>query len=120
MPKDPNAMFGAAVTVASVFAGFLIASKSILLSLQGRPIFGALRQSGYLTDFINYLREGINASVVLIVFSMGAFFVDDFELRHATPYGEELFYSAWIFCGGAALFTYWRASRILFKLLRHA
>jgi hypothetical protein len=120
VPGDANALFGAAVTVASVFAGFLIAAKAILLSLKDSAVFGALRQSGYLADFISYLREGINMSVLLVILTMCAFFIDFSILNARFQDGDKWFYTIWIFVSAATLFTYWRVSNCLFKLLRHA
>jgi hypothetical protein len=75
-PSVGDALFGAAVTVASVFGGFLVASKTVILGLKDSPIFEKLRHSGYMGVFIGYLREGINASVLLVILSMAGFFLN--------------------------------------------
>jgi hypothetical protein len=116
-PREGEALFGAAVTVASVFGGFLVASKAVVLSLKGSAIFEKLRASGYMDLFLGYLKEGINASILVVVFSMVGFFI---ELGPLAPFSSKAFCFAWIFTSLAALLTYWRVSNLLFKMLRHA
>lgn len=65
-PSNADALLGAAVTVASVFGAFLVASKAVLLSLKDSDIFTKLREASYMDVFISYLKEGINASVVYL------------------------------------------------------
>ena len=120
LPSDSGGLFGAAVTVASVFGGFLIAAKAILLSLKGGKIFAALRRSGYLDTFVGYLRGGINASALMIVISITSFFIDFSTINLTYPFAERLFYAGWISVSLLALFTYWRVSNNLFKLLTHS
>jgi hypothetical protein len=116
-PRNPDALLGAAVTVASVFGAFLLASKAVLISLKDSEIFTKLRDTGYMNVFIACLKEGINASVVLVIISMLGFF---FEPNKTPPLLVEAFYLTWMFAGLTSLLTYWRVSNLLFKMLKHA
>ena len=115
-PDKGDALFGAAVTVASVFGGFLVASKAVILGLKDSAIFEKLRESSYMDVFIGYLRVGINASIGLVVISMIGFFL---EQDSVAPLLVKVFCFFWLLTGLIALLTYWRVSNLLFKMLKH-
>jgi hypothetical protein len=117
-PTQTDAMLGAAVTVASVFAGFLIGSKALLLSLKDSNVFRRLQEAGYMSVFIGYLKEGINSSVSFVAISMLGFFVNPIPV-YASYRLPEIFSTIWIASGVIALFTCQRVSHLLFKMLRH-
>ncbi|UWU75949.1 hypothetical protein N2603_39450 [Bradyrhizobium huanghuaihaiense] len=116
-PANPDGLFGAAATVASIFASFLGVSKAIILTIKGTPTFKILEQRNYTPILFSYLRDGIFASVLFASCSIVGFFVDhDSVLWQHHLF--KMFQIVWIFAGTLSLLTYVRITNILFKLLR--
>jgi len=115
---DPDSLFGAAATVASIFASFLGVSQAIILSIKGTESFRILDKLGYGNVLFSYLREGIIASIAFASLSIVGFFVEQEYITHALIF--EYFKIAWVFFAVAALLTYVRVTNLLFKLLRHS
>jgi hypothetical protein len=63
-PEAPDGLFGAAATVASVFASFLGVSKAIILTIKGTQTYKALEKAHYTETLFQYLKSGIYASVI--------------------------------------------------------
>ena len=120
-PVSADGLFGAAATVASVFASFLGVSKAIILTIKGGKTYRALERKGYVNDLFSYLAWAIRAAVVFAALSIVGFFIfssaDSIILfGHASM--RNIFKLAWIFSGVLALLTYIRIGNVLFKLLK--
>lgn len=116
-PASPDGLFGAAATVASVFASFLGVSKAIILTIKGTETYKFLERAKKTDDLFGYLRTGIYASVAFAALSIFGFFVD-----HNSVIGKyhwfEIFCLTWVAAGMLALFSYIRITHILFRLLK--
>jgi hypothetical protein len=116
-PAAPDSLFGAAATVASVFASFLGVSKAIILTIKGTQTYKLLEKHHYTETLFRYLRSGIYASVAFASLSIVGFFVN----HTATIKGYllfDMFCFTWVIFGSLALFTYIRIANILFRLLK--
>lgn len=116
-PMNPDGLFGASATVASVFASFLGVSKAIILSIKATDFYKILAQKGYTSELFSYLRSGIFASVLFASLSILGFFVSKEALMHGIKL-YSIFSMVWIFAGALSLLAYIRVTNILFKLLR--
>ncbi len=115
--KSPDSLFGAAATVASIFASFLGVSKAIILTIKGSETYRALKEAELVGVLFSYLRAGIFASVAFAALSILGFFVS----QDATIGDHKifcLFELCWIFAAVLAMCTYLRISLILFKMLQ--
>jgi hypothetical protein len=116
-PATPDALFGAAATVASVFASFLGVSKAIILTIKGTQTYKALEKAHYTETLFRYLKAGIYGSVIFASLSIVGFFID-----HNTLIKGYSLYSGfclvWVASGSFAVFTYMRIANILFRLLK--
>jgi hypothetical protein len=116
-PKTPDSLFGAAATVASVFASFLGVSKAIILTIKGTKTYQILERANYTHLLFAYLRAGIYSSVLFSSLSILGFFIhNDSEVGGHQIYN--MFCLLWVAAGASALFTYMRIANILFRLLR--
>lgn len=118
-PEKPEGLFGAAATVASVFASFLGVSKAIILSIKNSEVYKLLVKTGHTDALFGHLKSGIFTSVVFAGLSILGFFISPDRL----VYGHKLFQIFeffWILFAALSLFTYLRISNILFKLLKSA
>ena len=116
-PDNPDSLFGAAATVASVFASFLGVSKAILLTIKNTRTFQKLEILGFADRLFGFLKAGIFTAVVFASLSLLGLFVT----RDKSVLGIDIYTSfqgVWFFCGAAALLTYLRITNILFKLLK--
>src|SRR5947209_1013946 len=75
-PPAPDGLFGAAATVASVFASFLGVSKAIILTIKGTQTYKALEKAHYTETLFRYLKTGIYTSVMFASLSILGFFID--------------------------------------------
>jgi hypothetical protein len=114
-PKTPDGLFGAAATVASVFASFLGVSKAIILTIKGTKTYRILERANYTYLLFTYLRAGIYSSVIFASLSILGFFIEKTSEIGGHPI-YNLFCSLWVAAGAAALFV--RIANILFRLLR--
>lgn len=118
-PMSPDGVFGAASTVASIFAGFLGVSQSIILTIKDTPLFKAIKARGYDKEMFSYLRAGIVGSSVFTALSLGGFFIND----HTAIMGHIIlndFHLTWIGFATYAFLTFFRMTSLLFKMLRHS
>src|SRR5579859_4640056 len=63
-------------TVSSVLAGFLGSATAILFSIRGARVIKKLEAAGYFGDLIHYLISAIACSLILLVLSVGGFFIE--------------------------------------------
>ncbi len=118
-PTNPDGLFGAAATVASVFASFLGVSKAIILTIKNTDTYAALKKLGHTDTLFGHLKGGIAASVTFAGLSILGFFVS----HDKVIYGQVLFHLfefAWVAFASLSLFSYVRITNILFKLLKIA
>lgn len=116
-PENPDNLFGASASVASVFASFLGVSKAIMLSIRDSRAYKALVKTGHIEALFDYLRSGIVSSIIFAALSIVGFLADKkAEVRGYNLFG--LFQFGWLFFATLSVFTYLRISNILFKLLK--
>lgn len=118
-PASPDGLFGAAATVASIFASFLGVSKALILTIKGTETFKILSSRGYTGMLFSYLADGIFASVLFASCSIIGFFIDHDTIT-INHHLFKIFEMVWVFAGALSLLTYVRISHILFKLLKIA
>jgi hypothetical protein len=118
-PPAPDGLFGAAATVASVFASFLGVSKALILTIKNTETFKILKERGYAVELFSYLRDGIFSSVFFASLSILGFFIDHTAMIHGKNL-YSIFSMMWVFAGALSLFAYIRISNILFKILKIA
>jgi len=116
-PPSPEGLFGAAATVASVFASFLGVSKAIMLTIKNTEIYNSLKKLNYTDALFGYLRIGIICSVIFAALSIFGFFVDRDKALFDINIGQA-FSAIWICFGALSFFTYLRISNIIFKILK--
>ena len=118
--SDSLSLFGAAATVASVFASFLGVCKAIILTIKDGPVWIALRESGYSDLLFSYLASGIRSAVLFAGLSIAGFFIlplPSSEIYFGLTW-TGLFKILWVWSGFFALLTYVRVGSIFFKLLK--
>ena len=101
-------MLSALVSLGGIFAGFLATVKTLLLTMD-RVVMRRLRESGYISDLLLYLKEGIYSSLILCLVAMIGFnsAISDPE-NHAALLFSVLFF---------ALLALYRIARISMALL---
>lgn len=114
-PPDPTGLFGAAATVASVFAGFLGASKAIILTMKGNEAVKRLTDLGYTALLYLYLAHGVVGAVGFAFISVVGFFIYSNQPSHQVIC---LFEASWIALAAFSLASYYRITSIIFKLLQ--
>jgi len=120
-PPSPDGLFGAAATLASIFASFLGVSKAIILSIKSTETYKVLQKLNYTDVLYKYLKAGIIASVTFAGLSILGFFIGINPGKTILGYSVPgVLKALWIWFGILALCTYVRITGILFKLLKVA
>lgn len=116
LPDTIPSLLSAIITVAGVAIGFLITAKSILISIDDRPIVERLKAAGIYKDVITYIRSAIRWSFLLTILSCIALLFrygteTEWDRNHAI--GTAI----WIWSAVGALLSYLRISRIWYTIL---
>jgi len=118
-PKNPDALFGATATVASVFASFLGVSKALILSIKETPTYKVLKKLNQTNRLFSFLKAGIWSAVVLAALSILGFFISHEASVYKIPWFT-IFAGFYIFSSALSLFLFGRVTNIFFKLLNQA
>ena len=120
-PKFPVAadaapsLFSAIISIAAIAVGFLATAKSILLSIDSRPIIAKLRAAGYYDTLIDYLMGAAFWSLTLAGASIVCFLAD---LKSEELWWHRWMFAFWIFTMFTAGATCHRVVHIFGKILR--
>jgi hypothetical protein len=116
-PSSADGLFGTAATVASVFAGFIGAAGAIILTIKDTELYKLLVKSGHMGDIISYLAVALFVATGLAALSLAAFFVPTASENHPL---RPAYLTVWIFVACLSFCTFYRASRIIFLLLKQS
>ena len=64
LPETLKELFPVVISISAIAVGFLATAKSILLSLEDRPVIRHLKELGGYNDLIQYLLTAVNWSLV--------------------------------------------------------
>lgn len=115
VPADAApSLFSAIISVAAIAVGFLATAKSILLSIDNKPIIVGLKATGHYKTLIDYLMGATLWSFILAGMSVVCFLAD---LRTPADWHRWVFafWAFTIFTAGAACY---RVIHIFGKILR--
>jgi hypothetical protein len=119
-PSTLPDLFAAVISVGAIAIGFLATAKTILISLNDRPVIQKLRTTGYYRWVVGYILEAINWSFAMTLMSAAGL------LMTFAPAGQEqdlwhgLFLAVWATSLAGAALSYFRVVRVLSKVLRQA
>jgi len=117
-PEALPTLLSAVVTIGGVAVGFLATIKSILLTIDDKPIIHRVKNAGLYVPILDYLRAAFFWSFALTVVSAAALFTD---YKGLTFWGR--WYAAgtavWLFVAVAAILSYYRASAIWYTILKN-
>lgn len=114
-PRDEKEFLSAAISIGSIFTGFIATAKAILAALPGDSVMRKLRSSGYIKNAVSYLTEGLYACLLLSVYSVAGFFL----LKIESPSLEAWYTSIWIFFAVYAFLSFHRIASILSRILQY-
>jgi hypothetical protein len=106
-------LFSAVISVAAIAVGFLATAKSILLSIENKPIIADLKAHGRYSTLIDYLMCATKWSFFLAVMSITCFLAD---LK--TPYWHRWLFAFWVFAMFSTGASCFRVIHIFGKILR--
>jgi len=107
-------LFSAIVSISAITVGFLATAKSILVSIDDKPIIANLKRLGMYDRLITYLLSAIYWSFALAVVSSVCFIVD---LKNPVWWHPWLLF-LWLFVLVTAGFTCFRVIHLFGKILR--
>jgi hypothetical protein len=123
-PASVKDLFGGVINVCAIAIGFLGAAKSILLSIDDKPIVRQLRDVGAFDKVIRYSMNAVNWSFALAA-GTGVVLLLDIGAPAGSPgtaTSAPKAYSPWVFCVWFGLLVvaslaYYRIIRIFSNLL---
>lgn len=98
-----------AITMASIFMGFLVTAKSILLGLQ-TPQFRIIRNSPFFALLLKYLKAAIYCSLFYSCICLAGFFYTS-DAVWKTP--------VWVYMTGVTILTFLRVFRVFMVLISY-
>ena len=102
------------ITVSSIAVGFLAASKSILISLDDKPVMKNLKKVGHYERLIQFFITAIYACFFLTLFSCGLLLID----LTALNWWKELAIATWLFVAVFSTIACFRTINLFSKILR--
>ena len=117
-PATLPVLLSAVVTIGGVAVGFLATIKSILLTIDDKPIMGRIKDGGLYIQIVDYLRAAFFWSFALTILSAFALFIDyqklsEWSAAHAAGT------AAWLWVATSAGLSYYRVSSIWYTVLKH-
>jgi hypothetical protein len=119
-PSTLHDLFAAVISVGAISVGFLATAKTILISLNDRPVIKKLRESGYYRWLVEYIVEAINWSFAVAALSAGGLLLRFAKEGTDQSWEHALFLTIWWFGLAGAGLAYFRVVRVLGKVLRQA
>ncbi len=107
-------LFGSVITLAGVAVGFLLTTKTILLSIGDRWIIRRAKEAGAYSLLVEYLIDATKVCfAVAVITPLWLIAGPD-----TVPYGFDIFLSCWIGLVFAGISATYRVLRILFQVMR--
>lgn len=113
LPETLKELFPVVISISAIAVGFLATAKSILLSLEDRPVIRHLKELGGYNDLIQYLLTAVNWSLIASVVS--AVFLLLLPKRETWWYVDS--FAIWAFVTVTAVLTCYRVIRIFSRIL---
>lgn len=113
-PVDEKEFLAAALSLAAILTGFITTAKAILAALPSDSVMQHLRRSGYLEDLLAYLADALYGCLLFSMYCLLGFFLLD-STRPPVP---QWFAVSWIGLGTFAGLSFYRISRLLFRVIR--
>ncbi|MDH0848303.1 hypothetical protein N5D66_10185 [Delftia tsuruhatensis] len=114
-PRDEKEFLGAAISVGSIFTGFIATAKAILAALPNDSLMERLRESGYIKDLASYLTQALYGCLSFSVYGMAGFFF----LEQQSPSLGKFYAIGWIFLAIFSLTAFHRVASLLIKIISH-
>ena len=108
---DENALLSllsSTLTLSGILIGFLATNKAILISMNS-PIIESLKESGYITELVQYISHAINSNIIFCIINILGYFLD---VGSYYPY-------LWLFFLTLSIFSFLRVTNISLKLLKY-
>lgn len=102
------------ITISSIAVGFLAASKSILISLDDKPVVQNLKKVGHYGRLIGFFITAIYACFFLTLFSSGLLLIEFKQLN----WWKEVAIAMWIFMAVLSTVSCLRIINLFSKILR--
>lgn len=109
--KSLDTLFTTLISISSIMMGFMLTSKSILFSIQDNDAVRRLKSSDGYQCLIRYILDSIHSCLLLAVYSGVCLF-------HGVTIDNTYLMSLLIFAISYAALSFYRSSRIFYKLLR--
>ena len=118
IPETASNLLAAVVSAGGIAVGFLATAKSILISIDEKPIIQRMKDAGIYRRVLGYMREGIKCSFILTIFSAAALIVSFKDLKADTwTTWHRLGVALWIGFAVAAVLSYVRIAKIWYTVL---
>jgi hypothetical protein len=98
----------AALTLGAILTGFLATAITIILALEDLPVMSRLRETGYIKEILDYLREAIWLCFAFSIWNIVGFFVAPSAVWFSV---------VWMFLAIASAVAFKRFTGIMFKIL---
>lgn len=117
LPGTIPQLLSAVVSVGGIAVGFLTTAKSILISIDDKPIIARIKAvPGLYARIVGYLRSSIRWSLFVALISAAALVVDYSNIeKWTTPYAIGT--ALWLFVATGAVLSYVRVSRAWYALM---
>jgi len=109
--KSLDTLFTTLISISSIMMGFMLTSKSILFSIQDNDAVRRLKSSDGYQCLIRYILDSIHSCLLLAVYS-------GFCLFYSVTIDNTYLMSLLIFAISYAALSFYRSSRIFYKLLK--
>lgn len=113
LPDTLKELFPVVISISAIAVGFLATAKSILLSLEERPVVRHLRQMGGYDELVRYLLTAVNWSLIASLVS--AVFLLFLSQKDTTWYRDT--FSLWAAVTTVAILTCYRVIRLFSRIL---
>jgi hypothetical protein len=114
IPDSAQNLFSSVVSISAIAVGFLATAKSILISIDKKPIIEQLRRVGYYPVLVDYLMAAVWWSFVLSFLSAVCLLLD----WKSVTFWNRAVLTAWLFVLVTAALMCYRVIHIFGKLLR--
>lgn len=112
-PRDEKEFLGAAISVGSIFTGFIATAKAILAALPTDSVIAKLKTSGYIKELASYLTQALYGCLTFSIYGMAGFFL----LEEKSPSLSKSYAIGWIFLATFSLFAFHRVAKVLIAII---
>ena len=114
-PEALRDLFAAIINVSAIAVGFLATAKSILVSLEDKPIVRMLKDAGYYSDLVRYLMTATQLCFGLAIAS-ALLVLLDFK---TAAFWNHFAFGVWVFLTATAATACARVIRVFGRVLEH-